>query len=148
MMHETDAELVAAVRRGSREAAGRLAERYLRACRAVALAITRETAGAEDVCQDAFVAAIERIGDCRDPDRFGAGRREDHGHRMAFHAFGGGVHKCIGMHFAGIQVRAIFHELLRSYRWSVPEDYTWPLDLVALPFPRDRLPVRLERIDS
>lgn len=83
-----------------------------------------------------------------DPDRFGAGRREDHGHRMAFHAFGGGVHKCIGMHFAGIQVRAIFHELLRSYRWSVPADYTWPLDLAALPFPRDRLPVRLERIDS
>ena len=28
----------------------------------------------------------------------------------------------------------------------VPADYTWPLDLVALPFPRDRLPVTLERI--
>jgi len=81
-----------------------------------------------------------------DPDRFSADRREDHGHRMAFHAFGGGVHKCIGMHFAGLQVRAIFHELLRSYRWSVPDGYTWPLDLAALPFPRDRLPVRLERL--
>jgi cytochrome P450 len=81
-----------------------------------------------------------------DPDRFSAERREDHAHRMAFHAFGGGVHKCIGMHFAGIQVRAIFHELLRNYRWSVPDGYAWPLDLVALPFPRDRLPVRLERL--
>jgi cytochrome P450 len=81
-----------------------------------------------------------------DPDRFSAERREDHGHRMAFEPFGGGVHKCIGMHFAGIQVRAIFHELLRNYRWSVPDDYVWPLDLVALPFPRDRLPVRLEKL--
>jgi cytochrome P450 len=81
-----------------------------------------------------------------DPDRFSAERREDHSHRMAFEPFGGGVHKCIGMHFAGIQVRAIFHELLRTYRWSVPDDYVWPLDLAALPFPRDRLPVHLERL--
>ncbi|MCW2752928.1 MAG: cytochrome [Marmoricola sp.] len=81
-----------------------------------------------------------------DPDRFAEGRREDKVHRMAFHAFGGGVHKCIGMYFAGIQVRAIFHELLLNYRWSVPDDYEWPLDLVALPFPRDRLPVTLERL--
>ena len=81
-----------------------------------------------------------------DPDRFSAERREDHTHRMAFEPFGGGVHKCIGMHFAGLQVRAIFHEMLLNYRWSVPEDYVWPLDLAALPFPRDRLPVRLERL--
>ncbi|RNL61101.1 cytochrome P450 [Nocardioides marmoriginsengisoli] len=81
-----------------------------------------------------------------DPERFAEDRREDKAHRMAFHAFGGGVHKCIGMHFAGIQVRAIFHELLLHYRWSVPADYEWPLDLVALPFPRDRLPVTLERL--
>ncbi|MCX6398146.1 MAG: cytochrome P450 [Propionibacteriales bacterium] len=81
-----------------------------------------------------------------DPDRFAEPRREDHSHRMAFHGFGGGVHKCIGMYFAGVQVRAIFHELLTTYRWSVPAGYEWPMDLVALPFPRDRLPVKLERI--
>ncbi len=72
MSDETDAELVAGVRRGSREAAGVLAERYLRASRAIALSIVGETAGAEDVCQDAFVYAIERIEDCRQPERFGA----------------------------------------------------------------------------
>ena len=81
-----------------------------------------------------------------DPDRFTEDRREDRHHRMAFEPFGGGVHKCIGLHFAGMQVRAVFHELLRSYRWSVPADYTWPLDLAALPYVRDRLPVRLERL--
>ena len=81
-----------------------------------------------------------------DPDRFAPDRREDRSHRLAFEPFGAGVHKCIGMHFAGIQVRAVFHELLRSYRWSVPPDYVWPLDLTALPLPRDGVPVKLERL--
>lgn len=72
MEAESDAELVAGVRRGSRAAAGRLAERYLRACRAVALSVVGEVAGAEDVCQDAFVYAMEHIDDCRHPERFGA----------------------------------------------------------------------------
>ncbi len=71
-MDETDAELVAAVRRGSRDAAARLAERYLRPSRTVALSIVHDVAGAEDVCQDAFVYAIDRIDDCREPARFGA----------------------------------------------------------------------------
>lgn len=72
MTGETDAQLVARVRRGDRAAAGALADRYLRACRAVALAVTGDESDADDVCQDAFVAAIERIDGCRQPDRFAA----------------------------------------------------------------------------
>jgi RNA polymerase sigma-70 factor (ECF subfamily) len=72
MTGETDAQLVARVRRGDRAAAGTLAERYLRACRAVALAVTGDASDADDVCQDAFVAAIQRIDGCRQPDRFAA----------------------------------------------------------------------------
>ncbi len=56
-----------------------------------------------------------------DPERFGPERREDKVHRLAFEPFGAGVHKCIGMHFAGMQVRAIFHQLLLDYEWSVPD---------------------------
>jgi RNA polymerase sigma-70 factor (ECF subfamily) len=70
-MDETDAELVNSVRRGDRRAAGRLLQRYLRAGRAVALAVTGVEADADDVCQDAFIVAIERIDDCRDPAKFG-----------------------------------------------------------------------------
>lgn len=72
----TDADLVAGVRRGSREAAGQLAQRHLRGCRAVALAIVGEIPGAEDVCQDAFVYAMAHIDDCREPARFGAWLRQ------------------------------------------------------------------------
>ena len=69
-MDETDSELVHLVRRGDHRAAGRLVERHLRACRAVALAVTGHEADAEDVCQEAFVVAITRIDECRDPGRF------------------------------------------------------------------------------
>jgi RNA polymerase sigma-70 factor, ECF subfamily len=71
-MGETDAELVQRVRRGDRDAAGRLLERYMRGCRAVALAVAGTEADADDVCQDAFVIAMERIDECRQPERFGA----------------------------------------------------------------------------
>ena len=71
-MAETDAGLVVRVRRGDRSAASELAERYLRRCRAVALSILQEVPDAEDGAQDAFVYAMERIEDCRKPDRFGA----------------------------------------------------------------------------
>ena len=79
-----------------------------------------------------------------DPERFAPDRREDKVHRLAFAPFGAGVHKCIGMHFAGLQVRAVFHELLTRFRWSVPPGYELPVDLTALPLARDGLPVRLE----
>ena len=70
-MEESDAELVRRVRQGDHGAADRLLGRYLRACRAVALAVTGSEADADDVCQDAFVAAIGRVDECRDPARFG-----------------------------------------------------------------------------
>jgi RNA polymerase sigma-70 factor (ECF subfamily) len=71
-MDQTDAELVEAVRQGSRAAAGQLAQRHLHGCRAIALAIVGEVSGADDVTQDAFVYAMARIDDCRDPSRFRA----------------------------------------------------------------------------
>ena len=93
-----DAVLVAAVRRGSREAAGRLAERYLGGCRAVALAIVGEVSGAEDVAQEAFVHAIDRIDDCRDPERFGSWLRQIVRRRARNHLRHQGVRRTIGLH--------------------------------------------------
>jgi RNA polymerase sigma-70 factor, ECF subfamily len=65
-----DAELVAAVRRGDAAAADRLVRRHFRSAWAVALALLGNESDAEDVCQDAFVRALERIEECRRPDRF------------------------------------------------------------------------------
>ena len=57
-----------------------------------------------------------------DPDRFAPERAEDKSHRFAWMPFGGGVHKCIGLHFGGTEVKAIMHAMLRRFRWSVPDD--------------------------
>jgi cytochrome P450 len=81
-----------------------------------------------------------------DPERFAEHRREDKVHPYAWEPFGGGPHKCIGLNFAGMQVKAVMHQLLQRYRWSVPPGYQMSLDPLPVPIPTDGLPVRLERI--
>lgn len=81
-----------------------------------------------------------------DPGRFSTERREDKIHRLAWQPFGGGVHKCIGMHFAGAEVKIVLHHLLRNFEWHVDPDYRAPMDLKSLPYPRDGQPVRLRRL--
>lgn len=69
-MPGSDAELVAEALRGQPAAFEALVRRHLRAAFAIALARTGNPQDAEDVCQDAFVAALERLADLEDPDRF------------------------------------------------------------------------------
>ncbi|MFT3661253.1 MAG: cytochrome P450 [Gordonia sp. (in: high G+C Gram-positive bacteria)] len=80
-----------------------------------------------------------------DPQRFSPERAEDRGHRMAWMPFGGGVHKCIGLYFGQIEIKAVMHNLLRDFEWFVPAGYRLPMDYSALPVPKDRLPVTLVR---
>src|SRR5207248_9145649 len=79
-----------------------------------------------------------------DPERFAAPRREDKSHRYAWMPSGVGAHKCVGLYFGGLEVKLLLHEMLRAYRWSVPDVYTTRWDYVSLPVPTDGLPVRLE----
>jgi cytochrome P450 len=80
-----------------------------------------------------------------DPERFGPERREDRSHRFAWMPFGGGVHKCIGLYFGALEVKAIMHRLLRAYHWGVDPGYVAPLDHHSLPFPKDGQPIVLVR---
>jgi cytochrome P450 len=79
--------------------------------------------------------------DTFDPERFSPQRREDQSHQYAWVPFGGNVHKCIGMHFGGMEVKAILHRLLLTRRFSVPAGYAPPIDYATGPFPADGLPV-------
>jgi len=81
-----------------------------------------------------------------DPERFAEHRREDKVHRHAYLPFGNGVHKCIGMHFGGLEVKAALHQLLLRYRLTVPAGYRMPVDWVSLPRPKDGLPIELHRL--
>ena len=67
---QSDAEVVEAVLGGDRASYATLVQRYERAVLGVALGILRDHHAAQDVAQDAFVAAFERLGTLRRRDRF------------------------------------------------------------------------------
>ena len=63
-------DLVRRARVGDGEAFEVLVRMHLRAAHTVALAVTNDENDAEDVVQDAFMTALERIEDCHEPERF------------------------------------------------------------------------------
>ena len=67
----TDGELVEATLRGETQDFGVLVTRYMRPGYLVALSVTGNQEDAQDVAQEAFLVALERLEDCRNPDRFG-----------------------------------------------------------------------------
>ncbi len=67
----SDAELVERSSEGDSAAFGQLVLRYRRAAYSVALSVTRRHEDAEDAAQEAFAAALSRLEECRDPERFG-----------------------------------------------------------------------------
>lgn len=66
-----DADLVRRAVAGDGRAFEALVRRYSPTAYAIALGIMKEPADAEDVVQDAFIKALERMDDC-DPHKFGA----------------------------------------------------------------------------
>jgi RNA polymerase sigma-70 factor (ECF subfamily) len=68
-MAEVDSALVERARAGDAGAFEQLVRRHLRSAIAVALAVLGERADAEDVCQDAFLTALQQLETCQ-PDRF------------------------------------------------------------------------------
>ncbi|WP_199256681.1 cytochrome P450 [Mycolicibacterium mengxianglii] len=82
--------------------------------------------------------------DTFNPGRFTAGGDAAAVARYAFAPFGGGVHKCIGQQFADMNVKAIMHQLLRRFEWSVPPGYRPRLTWGTGPTPADGLPISLQ----
>lgn len=80
-----------------------------------------------------------------DPERFSEERREDKGHRYLYVPFGSHAHKCIGMYFAGMEIKATMHQVLHNFAWSVPDDYELQWAATVLPTTTDGLPITLCR---
>lgn len=79
-----------------------------------------------------------------DPMRFAPGREEHKNHSFCYMPFGGGAHKCIGMHFANMIVKCFMHQFLLKYEYSLPEGYTPKMEAFPLPKTADGLPVILK----
>ncbi|WP_299845507.1 cytochrome P450 [uncultured Jannaschia sp.] len=78
-----------------------------------------------------------------DPDRFSPNRAEDRRHRFAWTPFGGGAHKCIGLHFSTMQVKLFTASLLRRVRIGLPEGPEVEWQRMPIPRPKGGLPVVL-----
>ncbi|MHC4456075.1 MAG: RNA polymerase sigma factor [Planctomycetota bacterium] len=67
----SDKTLVQAVFAGERAAYGKLYDRYAPLVRAICYDVTGNLADAQDLAQDVFMRAYEKLDHLRDPDRFG-----------------------------------------------------------------------------
>jgi RNA polymerase sigma-70 factor, ECF subfamily len=67
----SDSELVRRARRGEEVAFGLLVERYQRPAYAVALSVTGRHEDAQDAAQESFLVALDRLEECRSPEKFG-----------------------------------------------------------------------------
>ena len=65
-----DSELVGRARTGNEGAFGALVERYMRPAYAVALAVTGRHEDAQDAAQEALLVALQRLEECRSPEKF------------------------------------------------------------------------------
>ncbi len=81
-----------------------------------------------------------------DPDRFSPNRAEHRNHKFAWAPFGGGAHKCLGMHFAYMQVKAFSFQFLQRFRVRVEPGYEPQWARIPIPKPLDGLPVKLEQL--
>jgi hypothetical protein len=46
-----------------------------------------------------------------------------------------------------MQVRSVLFQLVRRYRWTVPEGYRMPVQQAPISKPLDGLPIELRRLD-
>jgi cytochrome P450 len=83
-----------------------------------------------------------------DPDRWLEPRNEHKRHSFSFVGFGGGAHKCIGMHFALMQTKNFLHQFLTRYDFELPANFGTAMQTVPLPKPSDDLPMVLKRLNG
>lgn len=79
------------------------------------------------------------------PERFADPVAEHRKHPFMWAPFGGGAHKCIGMHFAELLFKCTFAELVHHCRFGFVRDDYFPAKLQHFPFakPLDDLPLSI-----
>jgi len=82
-----------------------------------------------------------------DPERFSPERAEDKKDFYQYLPFGGGAHKCLGMHFAQVQGKMFLYHLLTNYKVTKDPSMTeYKYNNVPLTFPTDGLPLTFTKI--
>lgn len=82
-----------------------------------------------------------------DPMRFSPERAEEKGHLFQYIPFGGGAHKCLGMHFAEVQGKMFLFHLLKNYRIEKQQHQKrYKFNPIPLAFPTDGLPLSFHKL--
>lgn len=81
------------------------------------------------------------------PERFSEQIAEHKKHPFMWSPFGGGAHKCIGMHFAELLFKTTFAELIHNCQFDFQHSGYFPAKLQHFPFakPCDDLPLHIRR---
>lgn len=82
-----------------------------------------------------------------DPARFSPERAEDKKDLFQYIPFGGGAHKCLGMHFSEVQGKMFLFHLLKNYKVTKDaknRDYKY--NNVPLTFPTNGLPLTFQKL--
>ena len=78
-----------------------------------------------------------------DPERFSEERAEHKQHAFLYHPFGGGAHKCIGMHFAQMEYKCFLHKFMLRYDFESRHKKEPFMQTLPLPKPLDDMPIYL-----
>jgi cytochrome P450 len=82
-----------------------------------------------------------------DPMRFSPERAEDKKHFFQYIPFGGGAHKCLGLHFAQVQGKMSMFYFLKNYKIEKnPDMKEFKFKHYPMTFPTDGLPLAFERL--
>ncbi|HQQ62522.1 MAG TPA: cytochrome P450 [Pseudomonadales bacterium] len=76
-----------------------------------------------------------------DPDRFERGEHKKH--PFQFHPFGGGAHKCIGMHFSQMEYKCFLHQFMLKFDFKRTSNNDPWMQTLPLPKPSDNMPIKL-----
>ncbi len=79
------------------------------------------------------------------PEHFNDERAEHKQHSFCFHPFGGGAHKCIGMHFAYMIGKVCLFHLLRGSVLELPSNFKPKLAWIPIPRPVNGPPIALRK---
>jgi cytochrome P450 len=83
-----------------------------------------------------------------DPMRFSDERQEHKQHPFLWAPFGGGAHKCIGLHFADLLFKRVIFQTLKQFRIEFVHQSRAKGSIQYLPFskPKDDLPLILRKV--
>lgn len=79
-----------------------------------------------------------------DPDRFSPERSEQKQHPFLYHPFGGGAHKCIGLHFSQMEYKCFMYQFMLKYDFDARHKKDPHMMTLPIPKPKDGMPIELK----